>query len=69
MYKLREVFTLKPTAADIKKELTFNLIVQVLEEKGLITEKELEDRLTNIVKLSSLDKDLQEQVISEIKHH
>ncbi|MBD3109310.1 hypothetical protein IEO70_13240 [Bacillus sp. AGMB 02131] len=60
---------MKPTAADIKKELTFNLIVQVLEEKGLITEKELEDRLTNIVKLSSLDKDLQEQVISEIKHH
>lgn len=69
MYKLREVFILKPTAADIKKELTFNLIVQVLEEKGLITEKELEDRLTNTVNLSSLDQDLKEQVISEIKHH
>lgn len=55
-------------AADIKNLMTLNLLVQILEERGIMTERELQERLTNNVKLSSMDADLKEKVIEEIKH-
>lgn len=55
-------------AADIKNILTLNLLVQILEERGIMTDRELKERLTNNVKLSSMDPDLKEKVIEEIKH-
>ncbi|MEB2279304.1 hypothetical protein LAV73_04700 [Lysinibacillus xylanilyticus] len=55
-------------AADIKNLMTLNLLVQILEEHGIMTERELQERLTNNVKLSSMDADLKEKVIEEIKH-
>ena len=55
-------------AADIKNILTLNLLVQILEERGIMTDKELKERLTNTVKLSSMDNDLKEKVLEEIKH-
>lgn len=55
-------------AADIKNILTLNLLVQILEERGIMTDKELKERLTNTVKLSSMDNDLKEKIIEEIKH-
>jgi hypothetical protein len=33
-----------------------------------MTDKELKERLTNTVKLSSMENDLKEKVIEEIKH-
>ncbi|EFI69586.1 hypothetical protein MHB40_16640 [Lysinibacillus sp. FSL K6-0057] len=55
-------------AADIKNMLTLNLLIQILEERGIMTDKELKERLTNTVKLSSMENDLKEKVIEEIKH-
>lgn len=55
-------------AAEIKNILTLNLLVQILEERGIMTDKELKERLTNTVKLSAMDNDLKEKVIEEIKH-
>ncbi|QSB10193.1 hypothetical protein MHB65_15910 [Lysinibacillus sp. FSL K6-0075] len=55
-------------AADIKNMLTLNLLIQILEERGIMTDKELKERLTNTVKLSSMANDLKEKVIEEIKH-
>jgi len=55
-------------AAEIKNLMTLNLLVQILEERGIMTDRELKERLTNNVKLSSMDADLKEQVIEEIKH-
>ncbi|KMN39866.1 MULTISPECIES: hypothetical protein [Lysinibacillus] len=55
-------------AADIKNILTLNLLVQILEERGIMTDKELKERLTNKVKLSSMENDLKEKVLEEIKH-
>jgi len=55
-------------AAEIKNMLTLNLLVQILEERGIMTDKELKERLTNTVKLSSMENDLKEKVIEEIKH-
>ncbi|MDM5234434.1 MULTISPECIES: hypothetical protein [Lysinibacillus] len=55
-------------AADIKNLMTLNLLVQILEERGIMTDRELKERLTNNVKLSSMDTDLKEKVIEEIKH-
>ncbi|MDM5249282.1 hypothetical protein [Lysinibacillus sp. G4S2] len=55
-------------AADIKNLMTLNLLVQILEERGIMTDRELKERLTNNVKLSSMDADLKEKVIEEIKH-
>ncbi len=54
-------------AADIKNLMTLNLLVQILEERGIMTDRELKERLTNNVKLSSMDADLKEKVIEEIK--
>ena len=55
-------------AADIKNLMTLDLLVQILEERGIMTDRELKERLTNNVKLSSMDADLKERVIEEIKH-
>lgn len=55
-------------AADIKNILTLNLLVQILEERGIMTDKELKERLTNTVKLSSMENDLKEKILEEIKH-
>ncbi|QGG52342.1 hypothetical protein [Lysinibacillus pakistanensis] len=55
-------------ATDIKNLMTLNLLVQILEERGIMTDRELKERLTNNVKLSSMDADLKEKVIEEIKH-
>lgn len=55
-------------AVDIKNLMTLNLLVQILEERGIMTDRELKERLTNNVKLSSMDADLKEKVIEEIKH-
>ncbi|KPN96946.1 hypothetical protein [Lysinibacillus sp. ZYM-1] len=55
-------------AAEIKNIMTLNLLVQILEERGIMTDRELKERLSNTVKLSSMDADLKEKVIEEIKH-
>ena len=55
-------------AADIKNLMTLDLLVQILEERDIMTDRELKERLTNNVKLSSMDADLKEKVIEEIKH-
>ncbi|WP_155591625.1 hypothetical protein [Lysinibacillus cavernae] len=55
-------------ATEIKNMMTLNLLVQILKERGIMTEKELKERLTNTVKLSAMDADLKEKVIEEIKH-
>ncbi len=55
-------------AAEIKNMMTLNLLVQILKERGIMTDKELKERLSNTVKLSSMDADLKEKVIEEIEH-
>ncbi|HAU33847.1 MAG TPA: hypothetical protein DCW76_05810 [Lysinibacillus sp.] len=55
-------------AAEIKNIMTLNLLVQILKERGILTDKELKERLSNTVKLSSMDADLKERVIEEIEH-
>ncbi|MFF6013990.1 hypothetical protein [Lysinibacillus fusiformis] len=55
-------------AAEIKNIMTLNLLVQILKERGILTDKELKERLSNTVKLSYMDADLKEKVIEEIEH-
>ncbi|MFA1738707.1 hypothetical protein [Lysinibacillus fusiformis] len=55
-------------AAEIKNIMTLNLLVQILKERGILTDKELKERLSNTVKLSTMDADLKEKVIEEIEH-
>lgn len=55
--------------AHIKNLLTLDLLVDILKERGIMTEKELKERLSNTVKLSSMDSELKELVLEEIKHH
>ena len=57
------------SATEIKNELLLNLLIQVLEEHGLISEKELQERLTNQVNLSSMNHNLKEKIIHEIQTH
>lgn len=57
------------SATEIKNALLLNLIVQVLEEHGLISEQELQERLTNQIKLSTMNENLKEKVIHEIQTH
>ncbi|UZM98399.1 hypothetical protein OL548_27560 [Lysinibacillus sp. MHQ-1] len=52
----------------LKNIMTLNLLVQILKERGIMTDKELKERLSNTVKLSSMDADLKEKVIEEIEH-
>lgn len=56
------------TAANIKNQMTFQLIIEILEERGIMTERELEERLTNKVILSkTMNEELKQQVIQKIK--
>lgn len=57
------------SATEIKNALLLNLIVQVLKEHGLISEQELQERLTNQIKLSTMNEKLKEKVIHEIQTH
>lgn len=59
---------MEQTAKDIKNQMTFELIIQILKEHGITTDKEIQDRLTNLVKLSSMDEELKQRVIEQIKH-
>ncbi|RID85420.1 hypothetical protein D1953_11445 [Peribacillus asahii] len=59
---------MEQTAKNIKDQMTFELIVQLLKEHGITTDKEIQDRLTNQVKLSSMDEELKQRVIELIKH-
>ncbi|AZV44945.1 hypothetical protein [Peribacillus asahii] len=56
------------TAKNIKDQMTFELLIQILKEHGITTDKEIQDRLTNQVKLSSMDEELKQRVIEQIKH-
>lgn len=56
------------TATNIKNQMTFQLIIEILEERGIMTERELEERLTNKVILSkTMNEELKQQVIQKIK--
>ena len=59
---------MEQTAKNIKDQMTFELIIQILKEHGITTDKEIQDRLTNLVKLSSMDEELKQRVIEQIKH-
>ncbi|USK69678.1 hypothetical protein [Peribacillus asahii] len=59
---------MEQTAKNIKDQMTFELIIQILKERGITTDKEIQDRLTNLVKLSSMDEELKQRVIEQIKH-
>ena len=56
------------TAKNIKDQMTFELLIEILKEHGITTDKEVQDRLTNQVKLSSMDEELKQRVIEQIKH-
>ncbi|MFB5284745.1 hypothetical protein [Peribacillus sp. Hz7] len=56
------------TAKNIKDQMTFELLIEILKEHGITTDKEIQDRLTNQVKLSSMDEELKQRVIEQIKH-
>lgn len=55
-------------SSHVKNIMTLDLIIQILEERGILTAKELNERLTNNVKLSTLDNDLKQAIIEKIKH-
>lgn len=55
-------------ATHIKNVMTLDLIIEILEERGILTAKELNERLTNNVKLSALDNDLKQAIIEKTKH-
>lgn len=59
---------MEQTAKNIKDQMTFELLIQILKEHGITTDKEIQDRLTNQVKLSSMDEELKQRVIEQIKH-
>ena len=55
-------------SSHVKNIMTLDLIIQILEERGILTAKELNERLTNNVKLSALDNDLKQAIIEKTKH-
>ncbi|MFJ8245992.1 hypothetical protein [Peribacillus asahii] len=59
---------MEQTAKNIKDQMTFELLIEILKEHGITTDKEIQDRLTNQVKLSSMDEELKQRVIEQIKH-
>ncbi|MFJ8267166.1 hypothetical protein [Peribacillus asahii] len=59
---------MEQTAKNIKDQMTFELILQILKEHGITTDKEVQDRLTNQVKLSSMNEELKQRIIEQIKH-
>ncbi|MBD8522057.1 hypothetical protein [Lysinibacillus fusiformis] len=52
-------------AAEIKNIMTLDLLVQILKERGILTDKELKERLSNTVKLSSMDADLKKKLLKK----
>lgn len=58
----------KQQAKNIKHEITFQLIIDILEERGVMTDKELKTRLINTVQLSkTLDEETKKLVLEEIE--
>ncbi|MFJ8237081.1 hypothetical protein ACIQ34_15340 [Ureibacillus sp. NPDC094379] len=58
------------TASDIKHDIIFDLLVNILKERGIMSERELTERFNNTVKLSNkLDEDTKQQVLEDFKQH
>ncbi|MDM5334363.1 hypothetical protein QUF56_14095 [Ureibacillus composti] len=59
------------TASDIKHDIIFDLLVNILKERGIISERELTERFNNTVNLSkNLDEVTKQQVLEDfIQHH
>lgn len=58
------------TASDIKHDIIFDLLVNILKERGIMSERELTERFNNTVKLSKiLDEDTKQQVLEDFKQH
>ena len=61
---------MEQNATNTTNVLILNLLVTILEERGIMTEKELKERLTNQVKLDkSMDNTLRDAVLAQIKEH
>lgn len=58
---------MESVATEVKNQLVLNLLIQVLEERGIMSESELQERLTNKINLSSMNSHLKEEVLQEIK--
>jgi len=59
------------TASDIKHDIIFDLLVNILKERGIISERELTERFNNTVNLSkNLNEVTKQQVLEDfIQHH
>ncbi|MBM7607233.1 hypothetical protein JOD29_000470 [Lysinibacillus composti] len=58
------------TASDIKHDIIFDLLVNILKERGIISERELTERFNNTVNLSkNLDEVTKQQVLEDFKQH
>jgi len=61
---------MEQNATNTTNVLILNLLVTILEERGIMTEKELKERLTNQVKLDkTMDNTLRDAVLAQIKEH
>ncbi|GGG10989.1 hypothetical protein GCM10007425_01630 [Lysinibacillus alkalisoli] len=61
---------MQKSATETTNVMILNLLVQILEERGIMTDKELKERLMNQVKLSkTMDETLKTQVMEEITNH
>ena len=61
---------MEQNAANTTNILILNLLVTILEERGIMTEKELKERLTNQVKLDkTMEPTLRDAVLAQIKQH
>ncbi|HJH10180.1 MAG TPA: hypothetical protein K8V30_00565 [Metalysinibacillus jejuensis] len=61
---------MEQNATNTTNVLILNLLVQILEERGIMTEKELKERLTNQVKLDkTMEPALRDAVLEQIKKH
>lgn len=61
---------MEQNATNTTNVLILNLLVTILEERGIMTEKELKERLTNQVKLDkTMDNTLRDAVLTQIKEH
>lgn len=55
-------------AQTIKNQMTLALLVNILEERGIMTEREVHERLTNQVQLSkTLEPAMKDELIKLIK--
>lgn len=61
---------MEQNATNTTNVLILNLLVQILEERGIMTDKELKERLTNQVKLDkTMEPALRDAVLEQIKKH